>query len=364
MSATTATRKRDILLVGSIGLASAHEVFCTVSNLIGDRVKMIPDGETGLRTSWIHWNRAAFENNPALEPDPVEKAAGRRLTSETEGIRRWGGGSAYSQGAPPPPRLRVRDGVQADEIVFQPLGHSEHAKNSYALFRSLRDQGVIKAGTRFQVSLPTASAMMNGHIVPSHHATVETPLTRRLFADVADACSAIAHDDLVVQWDIPCELSQWEGVRPAWFADVKQGIIERLVRHCEAVSATVQLGMHFCYGSYGGRHWMEPRDLAVCVEVHNRLAEKIARPLSYIHLPVPIDRDDASYFAPLAGLKRRPETALYLGLIHLQDGLEGSRRRIAAAEEFVTDFGLATECGFGRLPPDTIPELLKLHAAI
>lgn len=361
---SAATSKRDIHLVGSIGLASAEEVFRTVSTVIGDRVHRVPDGETGARSSWIHWNRAVFEDNPALELDPTEKAAGRRLTSETEGIRRWGGGAARAQGAPPPPRLRVRDGIGPEDIVFQSLGHAEYAKKSYAVFRYLRDQGVIAAGTRFQVALPTAAAMMNGHIVPSHHERVEAPLTQRLFTDVADFCAAIPHDDLAVQWDIPCEMSQWEGVRPAWFADVKAGVIERLVRHVEAVPASVQLGLHFCYGSYGGRHWMEPKDTANCVEVHNRIADRITRPLHWMHLPVPIDRDDDAYFAPLAGLKRRPETELYLGLIHDKDGIDGTRRRIAAAARYAGDFGIATECGFGRRPPETIPDLLKLHAAL
>jgi hypothetical protein len=358
--------QRDILLVGSLGLESAEAVFRTVSSILGARVRQIPDGETGIRTSWIHWNRPVFDGNPALEPDPAEQAAGRRLTSATEGIRRWGGGKDYQTGAPPPPRLRVRDGVR--DIAFEPLGHGEHAKRSYALFRTLRAQGAIRPGTRFQVSIPTVAAMMNGHIVPACHATVEAPLTRRLFADVADLCKVIPHDDLVLQWDIPCELSQWEGVRPAWYEQsgdaLQEGIIARLARHCDAEPADVQLGIHFCYGSYGGRHWKEPADTAVCVEVHNRVADRIARPLDYIHLPVPIARDDEAYFAPLSGLQRRPQTALYLGLIHDQDGVEGTRRRIAAAETSVSDFGIATECGFGRRPPATIPELLKLHALI
>jgi methionine synthase II (cobalamin-independent) len=305
-----------------------------------------------------------FAENPAFEPDPAEKVAGRRLTSEIEGIRRWGGGEARVQGAPPPPRLRVRDALGPDDIVFRTLGHAGHARASYPIFSRLRDEGAIKTGTLFQVALPTAAAMLNGHIVPYHHAIVEAPLTRRLFADVADICAAIPHHDLAVQWDIPCEMSQWEGVRPAWFADVKDGIIERLARHINAVPASVQLGLHFCYGSYGGRHWMEPKDTANCVEAYNRVVDRIGRPLQWIHLPVPIERDDEAYFAPLAALKRRPETELYLGLIHLQDGEAGARRRIAAAEKFVADFGIATECGFGRRPPETIPDLLKLHAAL
>jgi hypothetical protein len=236
------------------------------------------------------------------------------------------------------------------------------------LFRTLRAQGAIRPGTRFQVSIPTVAAMMNGHIVPACHGAVEDPLMRRLLADVADLCDAIPHDDLVLQWDIPCELSQWEGVRPAWFAQageaLQDGIVARLVRHCDAVPDGVQLGIHFCYGSSGGRHWKEPADTAVCVEVHNRVVGRAARRLDYIHLPVPIARNDDAYFAPLTGLKRSPQTALYLGLVHDQDGVGGTRGRIAAAEKFVADFGIATECGFGRRPPATIPDLLKLHALI
>jgi hypothetical protein len=352
-----ATARRQIHLVGSLALPSGEDAFRTVSSIIGDRVVRIPDGEPGERSSWLHWNRAVFDANPALEPDPTEKAAGRRLTSEIEGVRRW-------RGAPSPPRLRVRDGVGPGDIVFEPLGHAQHAKESYSTFYRLRDEGVIPAATQFQVSLPTAAALLNGHIVPQSHAIVEAPLTSRLLADVADICAAIPHHDLALQWDIPCEMSFWEGVRRAWFADVKTGVIERLVRHVKAVPADVALGLHFCYGSYGGRHWMEPKDTANCVEVYNRLTRAIGRQLHWIHLPVPIERDDEAYFAPLGALRRTPETMLYLGLIHLGDGVEGARRRVAAAEEFVTDFGLATECGFGRRPPETIAALLGLHAAV
>jgi len=56
-----------------------------------------------------------------------------------------------------------------------------------------------------------------------------------------------------------------------------------------------------------------------------------------------------------------PETTLFLGLIHYSDGLEGARRRMATARQFVDDFGIATECGFGRRPPETISDLLAIH---
>ena len=92
------------------------------------------------------------------------------------------------------------------------------------------------------------------------------------------------------------------------------------------------------------------------------MSQDITRPIQLIHMPVPRDRSDDAYFAPLKDLKLKPGTQLCLGLVHHTDGVAGTRRRIAAAEKFVTDFSIATECGFGRRQPETIPELLRIHA--
>jgi hypothetical protein len=96
----------------------------------------------------------------------------------------------------------------------------------------------------------------------------------------------------------------------------------------------------------------------------NRLAEAVRRPIDWIHVPVPIDRDDEVFYAPLDGLAIAPETEFYLGLIHFDDGVDGAARRIAAARRALPEFGVATECGFGRRPPETVLELLDLHARV
>jgi len=150
----------------------------------------------------------------------------------------------------------------------------------------------------------------------------------------------------------------------AHFAGVKSGVVERLALHCNRVPADVELGVHLCYGSYGGRHWKEPESAANMVQVHNRLARELHRPIDYIHMPVPADRGDDAYFRPLARLKLAPETKLFLGLVHDSDGVEGTRKRIAVAAKYARDFGVATECGFGRRPPETIPNLLRVHAEL
>jgi hypothetical protein len=94
------------------------------------------------------------------------------------------------------------------------------------------------------------------------------------------------------------------------------------------------------------------------------LTHAIAHPLAYIHMPVPIERDDDPFFAPLDQLKLPRETELYLGLVHGKDGVEGTRKRIAAASKHVHGFGVACECGIARARrPDLVKSILQVHAA-
>jgi hypothetical protein len=355
---------REVLLVGSVGLRDNDEVFRTVGPLLGGRMSRIPDGETGPRTSWVSRLRSVLEGNPAFEDDPGEVAAGGRITHLTEGTRTWQGSAAVPRGAPPPPRMRLKSGIRQEDMRIGRLGYPEAAADSYRLLGRLREEGVVPKHLRFQVSLPTAAAFLNAHVVYEHHAIVEPVYRERLFGEVDEILAAIPHRDLALQWDVSTEMGQWEGVRHAYFSDLKAGVIERLAAHCARVPPDVELGIHLCYGSYGNRHWKEPESTANMVEVHNRLSGRLSRPIDYIHMPVPVNRNDDAYFAPLGDLKLNPRTKLFLGLVHDSDGAAGTRKRIAAAEKYARDFGIATECGFGRRPPETIPNLLRVHAEI
>jgi len=80
-------------------------------------------------------------------------------------------------------------------------------------------------------------------------------------------------------------------------------------------------------------------------------------------MPVPIDRDDNAYFAPLRDLKTG-SARIYLGLVHGSDRLEGATRRVAAARSALEDFGVATECGMGYVPEAELDSVLRLHRDI
>ena len=110
------------------------------------------------------------------------------------------------------------------------------------------------------------------------------------------------------------------------------GIVIRLASH---VPADIDLMFHFCYGDAGHRHVIEPTDMGDMVDFANRLTARIPRPIQLIHMPVPRDRNDAAYFAPLARLRLNPATKLCLGLVHHTDGIDGTRARLATAQRFV-----------------------------
>jgi hypothetical protein len=103
-----------------------------------------------------------------------------------------------------------------------------------------------------------------------------------------------------------------------------------------------------------------PSGTAVMVEMATGLLSRLRRRLDFLHLPVPKDRSDAGYFAPLGELSLPADTVLYLGLIHYADAA-GDRARIAAARTVVPRFGVATECGWGRTDPVRVPGLLIAH---
>src|SRR5262249_48261292 len=151
---------------------------------IGDRISRLPDGETGARSLWVYWPRRVLEGNPAFEIDPEEGARGTRITTEVEGLRTWIGNEAAKKGEPPPPRMRVRAGIDPKTVKLGSLGYAAVAPESYAVFRRLRSEGVIGSGVKFQVSLPTTAAFLNAHVVYSQHAAIEPIYRARLVAEI------------------------------------------------------------------------------------------------------------------------------------------------------------------------------------
>jgi len=338
---TTDVSAHGVHLVGSVPLANAEAVFRQVAAAIGDRLRRIPDGETGPRSDWIVWQLPIFTAQSDLEIVPPAPDSWRPL-----------------------PRVRIADTGRADRVRFDGLGYADAAIASYRTFARLKRDGVIPVACRFQCCLPTPLAPVFAFVVPEHQPILEPLYEARLLAELEEILREVPHDQLAVQWDTNFEFGMLEGVFPVWFDDVKGGILERLLRLSRHVPHDVELGYHFCYGDVQHRHFTEPADATRLVEIADALSASLGRPLNWLHVPVPRGRTDDAYYAPLRELRLRPETELYLGVVHYTDGIAGTARRIEAARRCAPGFGIATECGWGRRAPSTLPELLRIHRAL
>ncbi len=330
--------------VGSIPLPDSETVFRTLSAAAGPHLVRLPDGETGIRKSWIRFLQDVLAQHPAIEPADVPPF--RFVQWDGKVIREI-------------PRLRVKPSAEVDASGFK-TGYADMAIDSWAVFDRMQKAGMIPAGVKFQVCLPTPIAPTYNNIVPEDRQVVLPALTQHFAGEVAKIAAAVPNNKLAIQWDVCQEVLAWEGYYDQGPVDFHTETLDVLAKVGDAVPAAVELGYHLCYGSPADEHLVQPKDTALMVDMVNAIAARVKRPIQFFHLPVPKARTDDAYYVALAGLKLPPGTELYLGLVHHNDAT-GNATRLAAARRHTHVDGVATECGMARGDPARLPDLLAAH---
>ena len=131
--ATSQERKPIVHFVGSIPLSDPETVFRTLSAAAGPYLKRLPDGETGIRKTWIRFLQGVLAENPAIE-----------VAQDLPPFKfvQWDGKLLREI-----PRLRLKRGVTPDPGTFN-TGYAEMAIESWHLFNRLQREGAIPAGVR------------------------------------------------------------------------------------------------------------------------------------------------------------------------------------------------------------------------
>lgn len=332
--------------VGSIPLPDSESVFRTLSGAVGSHVARLPDGETGIRKTWIKFLQDVLAENPAIE-----------FATDVPPFKfvQWDGKVVREI-----PRLRIKPGMTPSRKDFK-TGYAAMAIESFAVFDNLQKAGVIPPNVKFQISIPTPIAPTYNNMVPGDRPKLLPPLTQHFVGEVHAIAAALPNDRIAIQWDVCQEVLAWEGYYEPGPVDFRTETIEVLGQIGDAVPSKIELGYHLCYGSPADEHMVQPKDAGVMVEIVNGVVARVKRSIDFFHLPVPKGRTDDAYFAPLEKLKLRPGTALYLGLIHHNDA-EGDKARLAAARRHAKIDGIGTECGMARGDPARLPALLAAHA--
>ncbi|KAL9040661.1 MAG: hypothetical protein Q9214_004395 [Letrouitia sp. 1 TL-2023] len=334
-----------VLLVGSVPLASAEAVFTKSCSALPQRLQAIPDGETGIRSRYVGWQRESFPK---------------------ETIRFLWGGTQQSSSTSAQYTIESVAPTRYDDVAIQ----------SYEKLIKLRNQGLVPRDVRFQVSLPSPFSVIQGNIRPEFQMSLE-PLYEQHFKDsLLRIVNEISNEDLAIQWDLCFDVialefdrrgmaeapqlpgEQWK----AQFSPVKQGILDRLVEVCTLVPPAVSMGFHLCYGDFRHRHIVEPIDLSLLVDLANSIFSRTGKRHKQVwfHMPVPKDRKDEAYFAPLRDLRLGENGRLYLGLVHANDEVGTHERILAAQSIYKRAFGVATECGLGRTPEEEIDGIFEI----
>src|SRR5215471_4608377 len=295
----TQTKPVGVHLVGSLALDSAEEVFRTTSEILGDRLRRIPDGETGARSIWVGWQYNTLSRIPGLE------AVQRPIKTQGTQVE-----------------FRPAEGVDPLGVDLGALGYSDEATKSYEVFTHLKAAGVIPAQVRFQVALPTPFAGTQVWVERESREALTPSFERAMLKAVEEVTAAIPAAELAIQWDVCLEVGFWD--RP-YFNVVdddpvdgatQAAVLGKLGALGDRVPAGVELGYHLCYGDWGHRHFKQPDDAGKLVDMANGISAATHRQVNWIHLPVPRERDDAAYFEPLHDLRLQPGCELYLGLVH------------------------------------------------
>jgi hypothetical protein len=342
----------ELLLVGSIPFDTPEEVFQSFGASLGKYLVAMPDGEVGPRRHWIsrvHYQVLA--GHPELEV--VQHPA-----PDDNGVERQ-----HPRNAADAWWFKVRDGVK--QVRFGDpgwrLGYARDAVNSYFVFKTLKEKGVLPAHLRFQVSIPMVNSVLPPRIFPNPDdiAKIRPGYEAATRAEIAMIASKIPASELAIQWDCSTEIQDAYGAIPGF---PLEGAIERNLTEVRNLSPHiprgVALGYHFCFGTLGGWPRFAPDNLEHAVKLANAFVAASGRPVDWVHIPV-LDRSDDAFYAPLRDLK--PQGArVYLGAIH---NMAHFKERIGVARKYLPEFGLGAYCGFGRHPPSELQTILDDHLA-
>jgi hypothetical protein len=340
---------QTLLLVGSVPLKTVEDVMRTFGGTLGPHLAAIPDGEVGERRSWVlRLSYQVFNGHIDLETmQRPQRVNGIEQLMPRSRDDVW--------------QFRVKDGVE--RVRFgnpgYRLGYAKDATSSYFVFKTLREQGVFPRELRFQISMPMLNSVVRPLTfpVPGDLARIRPGYEEAIAAELDAIFDAIPHEDLAIQWDCAWEVAAVHGSAERSPDEARlETHVAPIGRLSDKIPEKVALGFHFCFGTFGGWPHFAPDDLGRTIELINASARAVDRRIDWVHIPT-LDRTDDAFYAPLATLDAAG-ARVYLGMIHSMDSF---KERLSVARRFLPDFGLAAYCGFGRTPPEQMPQVLQDH---
>ena len=343
---------QNLLLVGSVPLKTVEDVMREFGGALGPYLPAIPDGEVGERKSWVL--RLSYQIfNGHIDLDTIKRPA--RGPEGVEQLMPRGRDDVW--------QFKVRDGVNTVRFgnPGYRLGYAKDAVNSYFVFKTLREKGLLPKDMRFQIAIPMVNSVIRPLTFPepSDLAKIRPGYEEAIAAELDAIFDFIPHEDLAIQWDMAWDIAAvYDGLK-GYPAESEIATHTAPVAGLSAkIPEKVALGFHFCFGTFGGWPRFSPKDLGRAVELVNASVAATGRRVDWVHIPT-LDNTDDAFYGPLAKLDVKG-ARVYLGMIH---SMASFKERLAIVQKYIKDFGLAAYCGFGRTPPEELDQVMADHLA-
>jgi hypothetical protein len=319
-------------LVGSVPAPNAVEAMQLAAGRLGTALKYLPDGETGDRRNWVLNIIESFRDHPEVR------------------VVKDGGWTSYDD----MPRFGVRPGHRLYGAAVD-LGIAKAAADARSEFEALRPQ--LAEGASFQVGIPGDLDLALFTFGPAGPVRYRRPFTEALGAAMHEVHGQFGAD-AIFQLEVPAELVLLARAP----APARRGLAAMLGRGigrlAQAAPPGARFGVHLCLGDMNHEALGRVTDTGPLTLLSNAIVRRWPgeRTLEFIHLPLAAADDppstDASFYAPLAGLRLGSGMRLVAGFAHEdQDPATQFRVRRLIEDAVGRPVDVSTSCGLGRRDP-------------
>lgn len=322
--------EREAHLVGSLPGQTPAEAMRTALDILGPRLRSLPDGETGERRNWVISIVEGLAQHPDLE------------------LKKRGDWSDYDH----LPVLRVRRGhtLYGANLDF---GHVAAVTESYPVFRELAESAG-RPDLVFQEGVPGDFDLAMFTLGPAGALRHRRAFTEATLTEIREV-GAITGPGTLFQVEVPAELVLLAKSPP----QVRPALAKVLARPTIGLAAGSAPGTHFavhlCLGDMNNKAFGTMRDVAPLVALSNAVVRGWPhnQPLDYIHAPfAAADQPattDPGFYAPLTDLKVPTGIRFAAGFAHESQTLADQVTiRNVIEDRIGRTVDVSAACGLGR----------------
>ncbi len=338
--------ERDAHLVGSLPGETPAEAIRTALEILGPRLRSLPDGETGERRNWVISIIEALGDHRDLR------------------LKKTGDWSDYDK----IPVLQVRRGhtLYGANLDF---GHVAAVSGSYPVWRDL----TAVAGRPelvFQEGVPGDFDLAMFTLGPAGALRHRRAFTEATLTEIREV-GAITGPDTLFQIELPAELVLLAKAPP----QVRPALAKVLARPTTGLAAGsapgTRFAVHLCLGDMNNKAFGTMNDVSPLVLLSNAIVAgwPADRPLDLIHAPFAAAdhpaTTDRSFYEPLQELVVPAGTRFSAGFAHESQSIDDQRTIRGVIEgHLVGEVVIAAACGLGRRTPEDGRAVLEQMAEL